>query len=438
MVAPAFGVKWRSENQSRVGAFATRFLLHSRRLHMFKNLSKVALQLAPALASLLVCASLSPLGFARTTPQQQQAPQPATAAGAHGQPSPAAPAAQQSLQDEHDPVQSPDTDDNAGVKPMTGNEAGAGAQAGSDVAKKGSLYTLRRDVQEVVLNATVLDDQGRLVNNLTKDDFKIFEDGVLQTIAAFSHDDLPVSMGILIDNSGSMHSKRGAVVAAALDLIRASNPQDEAFIVNFSDEAFIDQGFTSDLNKLRAGLDHGDARGGTALYDATIASADELSKDAKRPKQVILIITDGQDNASGLTLEQTIRRVQDLQGPIVYCIGLLFGEDGGANEARQARRALQTLSEETGGIAYFPRALEDVDPIAAEVARDIRSQYTLGYHSTKPQTDTGYRTVKVLAHASGGKKNLNVRTRSGYYPRASAAGGERLNPSDNASSPAPN
>ncbi len=339
--------------------------------------------------------------------------------------SPVYPAEQQrSLDVARDPVVSPDAADNAAVKPGTLNEAAAGKQA-EDVGKAGGRYTLRQNVQEVVLNATVLDDQGHLVNDLTKDDFHIFEDGVPQTVAAFQHSDTPVSMGILVDNSGSMRTKRGAVNEAALDLVRASNPQDEAFIVNFSDEAFIDQDFTSNLNKLRDGLAHYDSKGGTALYDATVASADELSKGAKRPKQVILIITDGEDNASGLTLEQTIRRVQDLQGPIVYCIGLLFGSDTSGHEARQAKRALQLLSQETGGIAYFPHSLNDVDAIADEVAKDIRSQYTLGYHSTKPEAESGYRQVRVLAHAPGSKRNLNVRTRSGYYPKAPAVPGSR-------------
>jgi Ca-activated chloride channel family protein len=348
-----------------------------------------------------------------------------SAASQNAQQTPAVmqPETQPSLDAEHDPVRSPDAADNAPVKPGSPDQATDQARdqaAGEDIGKTGNGYTLRRDVQEVVLNATVLDDQGRLVNNLTLPDFHVFEDGVPQTIASFLHSDIPVSIGILVDNSGSMRSKRGAVTAAALDLIRASNAQDETFIVNFSDEAFIDQGFTADLNKLRDGLDKGDARGGTALYDATVASADELSKDGKRPKQVLLIITDGEDNASGLTLDQTIRRVQDLQGPIVYCIGLLFGDDGGAHEARSAKRALELLSQETGGIAYFPRSLNDVDSIAAEVAQDIRSQYTLGYHSTKPAAQGGYRVVKVIAHAPGSKKNLNVRTRSGYYPRSSS------------------
>ncbi len=321
---------------------------------------------------------------------------------------------------ERDPVVSPDAADNAAVKPGALMDASAASKGAQELDKSSGRYTLRQDVSEVVLNATVLDDGGRLVNDLSREDFHIFEDGVPQTIAAFTHSDTPVSMGILVDNSGSMRTKRNAVNAAALDLVKASNPQDETFVVNFSDEAFIDQDFTSNLNKLRDGLAHYDSKGGTALYDATVASADELSKGAKRPKQVILIITDGEDNASGLTLEQTIRRVQDLQGPIVYCIGLLFGSDGGGHEARQAKRALQLLSQETGGIAYFPHSLNDVDAIADQVAKDIRSQYTLGYHSTKPAAQGGYRQVRVLAHATGGKKNLNVRTRSGYYPKASA------------------
>jgi VWFA-related protein len=317
------------------------------------------------------------------------------------------------LDTDRDPIRSPDPADNA---PVSASQPTAPGLA-PDIEKQNGRYTLRRDVEEVVLNATVLDDSGHLVNDLKKEDVHIFEDGVPQTIASFQHQDIPVSMGILVDNSGSMRSKRGAVNAAALDLVKASNPQDEAFIVNFSDEAFIDQDFTSNIAKLRDGLAHLDSKGGTALYDATVASADQLAKGASRPKQVLLIITDGEDNASGLTLEQTIHRVQDLQGPIVYSIGLLFGDDGGAREGRRAKRALQMLSAETGGIAYFPKNLNEVDEIAAEVARDIRSQYTIGYHSTKPAAQGGYRIIKVDARLPGARKSLNVRTRSGYYPK---------------------
>ncbi len=260
-------------------------------------------------------------------------------------------------------------------------------------SKQGEGYLLHTDVEEVVLNATVLNGT-QLVENLTKDDFQVFEDGVKQNIISFQHTDLPVSMGLVVDNSGSMYLKRPSVNKSALDLIEASNPQDEAFVVNFSDEAFIDCEFTSDIKKLRDGLSHIDSRGGTALYDAVAASADKLAADAKRPKQVLILITDGEDNASSLDLEQTIHRVQQLSGPVIYSIGLLFGPEMTRAEVRHARRALKMLSDETGGLAYFPKSIDQVDQIAAEVARDIRSQYTIGYHSTKPTSVPGFRKVE--------------------------------------------
>jgi VWFA-related protein len=280
--------------------------------------------------------------------------------------------------------------------------------------KEGTGFVLHADVEEVVLNATVLEGN-RLVPDLKKDNFEIFEDGAKQNLISFQHTDLPVSIAMVVDNSGSMSRKRPAVNKSALDLIEASNPQDEAFVVNFSDEAFIDQEFTSDLNKLRDGLGHIESRGGTALYDAVVASADKLVADAKRPKQVLILITDGEDNASTLNLEQTIRRVQQLSGPVIYSIGLLFGDEMSRAEVRHARRALEMLSTETGGMAFFPKSIEQIDQIAAEVARDIRNQYTLGYHSTKPTTESGFRRVVVTAVGNGQGK-LNVRTRTGYFP----------------------
>jgi Ca-activated chloride channel homolog len=345
---------------------------------------------------------------AQTRPATAAQTQPATPVTAYD---PTQPEEQPSLSVDRDPVLSPDPEDNAPVSPSMPLSA---HRADEIQRSRGGIFTLHKDVDEVELNCTVIDEKGRLVQNLARDDFHIWEDNVPQTIASFQHQDLPVSMGILIDNSGSMRDKRAAVNAAALDLVRASNPEDEAFIVNFSDEAFIDQDFTSDIRKLEQGLSHIDSKGGTALYDAVVASANELASHAKRPKQVLLIITDGEDNASTLNLEQTIRRVQDLQGPVVYSIGLLFGSDS-RDEAHRAKRALEMLSQETGGIAYFPHSLEDVDAIAAEVARDIRNQYTIGYHSTKPPSLGGYRVVRVEAKGPGHGR-LIVRTRTGYYP----------------------
>ena len=314
---------------------------------------------------------------------------------------PAAPPQAPPLTVDHGPVRSPDVES-------------APSAAGQPLQKEGGQFVLHADVEEVVLNATVLEGS-RLVQDLKRDNFQVFEDGVKQNIISFQHTDLPVSIALVVDNSGSMSKKRPAVNKSALDLIAASNPQDEAFVVNFSDEAYIDQDFTSDVNKLRDGLSHIESRGGTALYDAVVASADKLVADAKRPKQVLILITDGEDNASTLTLEQTIRRVQQLSGPEIYSIGLLFGDEMTRAEVRHARRALEMLSTETGGVAYFPRSMEQVDDIAAEVARDIRSQYTIGYHSTKPTSAPGFRRVLVTAQAPGMGK-LMVRTRTGYFP----------------------
>jgi len=224
-------------------------------------------------------------------------------------------------------------------------------------------------------------------------------------------------MGILVDNSGSMLDKRAAVNDAALNLLRASNPRDSAFVVNFSDHAYLDQGFTSNLAALNRGLAHFDSKGPTALYDAVAASADELANHAKLPKQVLLVITDGADNASRLDLDQAIRRVQSLGGPVVYTIGILFGAD--KDEAEKARVALERLSRETGGIAYFPHSLEEVNEIAAEVARDIRDQYTIGYHSTRAASLGGYRTVRVEASAPKHGR-MTVRTRAGYFAKKPA------------------
>jgi VWFA-related protein len=325
------------------------------------------------------------------------------------------PQPQQPLTVDHDPVLSPDGD--SGTAPQ--NNPAVSAPGGLTRGDKGQ-FTLQRDVEEVVLPTTVIDDHGHQVDNLQKENFKVTEDGVPQTIASFQHQDIPISLAILVDNSGSMRTKRQAVNEAALDLVKASNPQDETVIVNFADEAYQDTDLTSSISKLQEGLAHIESKGGTALYDAVIASADYLSKNARHPKQVILIITDGEDNASGSTLEETVRRIQNLQGPVVYSIGLLFDDTGGGREAHRAKRALELLSEETGGMAYFPKSLTQVDELAHEVASDIRTQYTISYHSTKPSSQGGYRSVKVEAKAKGMGK-LYVRTRSGYFPKGSEA-----------------
>jgi VWFA-related protein len=324
---------------------------------------------------------------------------------------PTHPENQPRLDVDHDPIPSPDVEENT----SSSTTAPAGPARPGEVQKRqDGVFTMHQDVDEVLLTCAVVDKNGRLVTDLSRGDFRIWEDGVPQATTSFLHQDQPVSLGIVVDNSGSMRDKRAAVNAAALNLLRASNPQDSTFIVNFSDRAFLDQDFTSDIGALNRGLSHFDSKGTTAMYDAVAASADELARHGKLPKQVLLVITDGADNASRLQLEQAIRRVQGLGGPVVYTIGLLF--DAEKEESDRARSALERLSAETGGIAYFPHSLEDVDSIAAEVAHDIRDQYTIGYRPSKSSSIEGYRVIRVEAYAPKRGK-LTVRTRKGYWAK---------------------
>jgi Ca-activated chloride channel family protein len=288
--------------------------------------------------------------------------------------------------------------------------AGQGADQGqAPVGNDNGGFVFRAEAREVTLHATVVDDRNHLVTNLDKTDFTVFENDKPQKITHFHQEDFPVAIGIVIDNSGSMREKRDAVNKAALNLVRASNSQDQVFVVNFNDEYYLDQEFTPDVKKLQAALEHVEARGGTALYDAIVASADYLTHSSLQRK-AIFVVTDGEDDASQETLEQAVHKLQQENGPVVYAIGLL-----GEEKSRRARRALELIAERTGGISFFPPTLNEVDEISREVAHDIRNQYTISYAPTTPKTIQGYRTIHVDAHAKAYKK-LTVRTRSGYYP----------------------
>jgi VWFA-related protein len=294
-------------------------------------------------------------------------------------------------------------------QPPQGQTDQSQTQSQGQSSSDSGVFVFKKEVEEVVVHATVMDDKNHLVTNLDKSAFSVFENNQPQTISSFRHEDIPVAMGIVIDNSGSMREKRDKVNKAALNLVRSSNPQDQVFVVNFNDEYYLDQDFTSNINKLREALEKVEARGGTALYDAILASANHL-KEAKLQKKILFVVTDGEDNASRNSLEETVRKLQEENGPTVYTIGLL-----GEEKARRARRALETIAQRTGGIAFLPRTLDEVDQISSSVAHDIRNQYTIGYKPTTPKSVGGYRAIHVEAKAKGYGK-LTVRTRSGYFP----------------------
>jgi Ca-activated chloride channel homolog len=272
----------------------------------------------------------------------------------------------------------------------------------------------RTDTRLVLLHTSVIDKNGKLVTNIPQSAFKVFEDGVEQPLKLFRREDVPVSMGIIVDNSGSMTSKRAKVAAAALDLVKQSNPDDEVFIVNFNDDAHFDQPLTSDIKKLQAALARMEARGGTAMRDALSKSIDYVKRNGKRDKKVLVVVTDGNDNSSDISLEQLLRQAQS-SDVLIYSIGLLNEEE--AREAKSAKRALKALADASGGLDYYPKSLGDVQEITPSVAHEIRNQYILGYTSSNQALDGTFRQVKVTVTGFG---HPTVRTRNGYYATPTA------------------
>jgi Ca-activated chloride channel homolog len=291
---------------------------------------------------------------------------------------------------------------------------GSGAIAGQETSGQEpsgndeGMFVFKKKVQEVILHATVVDEQRHLVPGLDKSAFSVFENGVPQSVTSFRREDVPVAMGIVVDNSGSMRNKRDNVNQAVMSLIHASNPRDEIFVVNFSQSYYLDQDFTSDVELLEASLHQVSMKGSTALYDAIVASAVHLENNPHLDKKVLLVITDGQDNMSQETLQEAARRLQQVDGPTLYAIGLT-----GTGLKGPGRQALQDLTERTGGVAYFPDTLDQVNSITREIAHDVRSQYIVVYKPKNQGARPAYQAVRVEARAPG-YGHLTVRTRSGY------------------------
>jgi len=271
-------------------------------------------------------------------------------------------------------------------------------------------FVFRKKVEEVVLHAVVVDGQNNLVANLDKNSFRIYEDSKPQEITSFYQEHVPVALGILIDNSGSMRPKRASVNQAALNLVRSSGNQDEVFVVNFGEQYYLDQDFTSDVAKLQTALEKVETRGSTALYDAIVASAAHMKQGAELQKRILLVVTDGADNASQESLEEAVQQLQQKDGPVVYLIALL----GSGRNAAATTRALESLSQGTGGTAYFPADVSQVDSITRSIASAIRSQYVIGYKSSSLATGHVYHSIQVDA-SSPDRRKLRVRTRTGYY-----------------------
>lgn len=269
--------------------------------------------------------------------------------------------------------------------------------------------TIRVDTRLVVLHCAVTDKSGKQITSIPVEQFKVLENGVPQPIKLFRREDIPISLGIVIDNSGSMRDKRQRVEAASIQLVKASNPQDEVFVVNFNEDAYLDVPFTNDIKKMEEGVSRIDSHGGTAFRDAVSMSIDHLKQEGKKDKKVVLLVTDGNDTASvAMTLEKLVEKAHK-SDVLIYTIGI-FGKDDKRDE-KKARRAMDALSTASGGLSYYPDSIESVEAIAKQVAHDIRNQYIVAYSPINQELDGTFRQIKVTA---GGSK-YSVRHRTGYY-----------------------
>jgi VWFA-related protein len=292
--------------------------------------------------------------------------------------------------------------------------ASSQASASTDGQEPGP-FKIAVNVDLVVLQATVRDHKGSIVSDVREQDFEVYEDGVRQSIRLFKHEDIPVTVGLVIDHSGSMHHKLPDVVAAARTFVRSSNPEDQMFVVNFNEHVTLglpgEMSFSNRSEELESAIWRTSTAGQTALYDA-VAEALERLRAGSRDKKVLIVISDGGDNASVHSLAEVLKMAGQ-SSAVVYTIGIFDQQDEDQNPG-----VLRHLARATGGEAFFPEQLDEVVPICERIARDIRHQYTIGYFPTSKAQPGVYRAIRVTANGPAGK--LSVRARSGYI-----AGGEQ-------------
>jgi Ca-activated chloride channel homolog len=271
------------------------------------------------------------------------------------------------------------------------------------------------DVELVQLPVSVVDKQGLPYRGLEQGHFAVYEDKVMQEISLFKQEDIPLSVGLVIDASDSMLDKRDRLNTAAMTFVRESNPEDETSIVSFGTEVFLEQEFTRDTGELNRSLARVNSGGDTALYDAVLLAANYLQRNGSHEKKVLLVVTDGEDNKSKYTLKEVLKTVAESK-VMVYTVGLLNSGFYAYGPARDtAKEALKQLAEVTGGVSFFPKDVNDVQKVCIRIARDLRSQYTIGYRPLNQNLDGSWRKVQVRLNPPKNAPSLKVRTKQGYY-----------------------
>jgi VWFA-related protein len=272
----------------------------------------------------------------------------------------------------------------------------------------GQEATFRSDTRLVVLNVSVFDQSGKIVRDLPQSAFTVYENGEKQTLSVFRQEDVPISLGLIVDNSASMTDKRDRVASAALALVKASNPQDEVFIIDFNEKAVLAKEFTNNIKDLESALRNLDAKGETAMRDALLLGIEHLRHRAHREKKVLVVVTDGEDNSSVET-QAHLAQVAQQNDVIVYAVGLLGAEE--PDSAARAKTQLNELTQQTGGRAWYPNDVADIANITPEIAHEIRNQYVLAYTPTNLAADGSFRKIRVDVDVPG----VLLRTRAGYY-----------------------
>ena len=272
----------------------------------------------------------------------------------------------------------------------------------------GQEATFRTGTRLVVLNVSVFDHDGKVVRDLGKSAFTVYENGEKQTLNVFRQDDVPISLGLIIDTSASMTDKRDRVASAALAMVKASNPQDEVFIINFNESAMLARDFTNNTKDLENALRNLEAKGETAMRDALLLGIEHLRHSAHRDKKVLLVVTDGEDNSSIETQAHLVQVAQQ-NDVIIYAVGLLGAEE--PESAARARKQLSELTGQTGGQSWFPNDVAEIANITPQIAHEIRNQYILAYTPTNLAADGSFRKIRVDVGVPGAL----VRTRACYY-----------------------
>jgi Ca-activated chloride channel family protein len=312
-----------------------------------------------------------------------------------------------------EPKQAPQRQDARDKK----GERRQGAQADEQVGDKQNTIEIKTDLVE--LDVTVVDQNNLSIMNLKKEDFSVYEDKVKQTIENVNREEVPVSFGLVIDTSGSMRSKLQTVSDASVSLIKQMRVDDEAFVASFKAEPELVQDFTADRRELEDAISDLYTSGGTALLDAIIATADYAQEKGKRRRKALVVISDGLEKNSSVKEKEVMEAIKEDEVQ-VYLVGFIDEEEEksffGKSPAKRAKELLSRIADDSGGRAYFPKDISEIPAVAAQIAKDLRTQYVVSYYPTNDKRDGTFRTIQVGVNQAGGRK-LIARTRRGYYAR---------------------